>query len=162
MGNADEKRLKQPSQRLARISARTGKPLQDDLPAVAVPKKKSERSESVFNAAERAAEFYDHLRAHYRKAKRVPVAIDADLKILLADGTVVDSGSAVVMNVSPSGALLGKVKLGKNSYPVRPFKIELVMKGGDYEGIGIEARPIRFEHEHEGIGVRFVEIFVAV
>ena len=66
-----------------------------------------------------------------------------------------------VLNVSPSGAMLGNVQLPKECYPVRAFKLEIVMKSGDYEGIGIEARPIRFEHDHDGLGVEFEEIFVS-
>ncbi len=147
------------SKRLGRISARTGKPIADTglkLKAIPVP------DDDVFHAAERSADFFDHLRAHYRKARRAPVKIDANIKVLLMDGSVYDCGSATVLNVSPSGAMLGDVKLPKDSYPVRAFKLEIVMKGGDYEGIGIEARPIRFEHEFEGLGVEFEEIFVSV
>jgi len=156
MPDTNEPEIQRPSQRFARISAHTGKPVEE---IHATASHAPVRQETVFNAAERAAEFYDHLRAHYRKSKRVPVEIDAAIKIIM-DGIVLDSGSAVVMNVSPSGALLGKVKLKNNCYPVRPFKLEVVMQGGDYDGIGIEARPIRFEHDHGGLGVRFEEIFV--
>jgi hypothetical protein len=148
-----------PSQRMGRISARTGKPV-DPAPQKK-PSKKS-TGENVFHAADRTAEFYDHLQAHYRQSKRAPSEIEAQIKLVMLDGTVFDFGSAKVLNISPSGALLGNVKLPKNCYPVPPFKLEIVMKGGDYDGIGIEAAPIRFEHEHGGLGVKFLEIFVAV
>ena len=147
-----------PSQRLGRISARTGKPI-DNEDVVPVPPKKAK---TIFQAAERSVEFFDHIREHYREAKRVPVEVNAHVKVMLADGTVTDAGTAVVLNVSPSGALLGKVKLGKNSYPIQAFKLEIIMKGGDYDGIGVEALPVRFEHKSDGLGVKFVEIFVAV
>jgi hypothetical protein len=142
---ADSKRSPKASQRAGRISAKTGKPIE----------KKNRQ-------AERAAEFYDHLKGHYRQSNRAPVAIPADIKLLTSDGKVFDAGTATVMNVSPSGALLGDIKLPKNCYPAEPFTLEVVMKGGDYEGIGIEALPVRFEHEFRGIGVKFLEIFVAV
>jgi len=147
-----------PSQRLGRISARTGKPIMDKQTLKLAP---VTSSEDVFHAAERTAEFYDHIRAHYRKSRRAPVEILAEIKLLLMDGTVYDSGDAKVLNVSPSGALLGNVILPKKCYPVEQFRLELVMKSGDYEGIGIEARPVRFEHEHSGIGIEFEEIFVS-
>jgi hypothetical protein len=147
-----------PSQRLGRISARTGKPIKDKETLKLAP---ISSSVDVFHAAERSAEFYDHIRAHYRKSRRAPVQIVANIKLILMDGTVYDSGEAKVLNVSPSGALLGNVKLPKNNYPVAQFRLEIVMKSGDYEGIGIEARPVRFEHEHSGIGIEFEEIFVS-
>jgi hypothetical protein len=158
---SESKRNLRPSQRLCRISARTGKII-DEAAITPPPPKAKGKSDSVFHAAERAAEFYDHLRAHYRESKRVPVEIEASIKVLLLDGTVCDAGSAVVLNVSPSGALLGKVRLTRGQWPVQPFKLEMIMKSGDYEGIGIEAKPMRFEHAFGGIGVKFEEIFVAV
>lgn len=150
-GNPDELR---PSQRMARISARTGKPVDAQTPEVS---KKSD----VFKAAERAAEFFDHLRVHYRETRRTDVEITAQLKVILKDGTVHDVGTATVLNISPSGALLGRVKLGKGGYPTAPFKLELLLDNADYQGIGIEARPVRFEFEKGGIGVKFDEIFVS-
>ena len=148
---ASRKSSSKPSQRIARISARTGKPIKDDQQGT---------SKSVFQAAGRAAEFFDHLRTHYRETRRTPVSIKARIKILLPNGNVFDSGSAQVKNISPSGALLADVKLPKASYPIGPFKMEVLMDGGDYEGIGLEALPVRFEHKSNGLGVKFSEIFV--
>jgi len=142
-----------PSKRMARISARTGKSVvSQDAVAPA--------SKEIFKAAGRAAEFFDHLRVHYRETRRTAVEIPAQIKLLLKDGTVYDAGAATVLNISPSGALLGAIRLPKNSYPAGPFKLELLLLSEDYEGIGIEARPVRFEFEKGGIGVKFDEIFV--
>jgi len=148
---ASRKSSNKPSQRIARISARTGKPIKDDQQG---------SGKSVFQAAGRAAEFFDHLRTHYRETRRTSVSIKARIKILLPNGNVFDSGSAQVKNISPSGALLADVKLPKASYPIGPFKMEVLMDGGDYEGIGLEALPVRFEHKSNGLGVKFSEIFV--
>ena len=153
---------KRAAERVGRISARTGKPIADDADPLSRRPSGRSQQDDVFHAAERAAEFFDHLRAHYRKSKRSLVDIEATFKILLADDSVYDEGTAVVLNVSPSGALLGRVKLSRDTWPVQKFKLEVIMHGGQYEGIGIEARPIRFEHNLGGIGVSFVEIFVAV
>jgi len=117
---------------------------------------------TVFQAAVRSAEFFDHLRAHYRETRRTGCEIPAAIKIRLEDGTLFDAGTAMVKNISPSGALLTNVSLSKACYPSGGFKLELVMRGGDYEGIGIEARPVRFESKSGGLGVKFEEIFVAV
>jgi hypothetical protein len=65
-----------------------------------------------------------------------------------------------VKNISPSGALLTNVQLPRGTFPVAPFRFEILMQGGDYEGIGLEAVPVRFEHAQGGVGVKFAEIFV--
>jgi hypothetical protein len=116
----------------------------------------------VFRAAEDSAEFFDHLRAHYRETRRTPVEIPCDLKLQLPDGTVFDTGTATVRDVSPSGALLSGLKLPKASFPTGAFKVILVLKGGEYNGIGIEATPVRLAAEIGGLGVKFDEIFVSV
>jgi hypothetical protein len=116
---------------------------------------------SVFHAAERVAEFFDHLRAHYRETRRASVEIGAEIRLIMDDGGVYDQGTAVIRNISPSGALLSDIRLPKDSYPVSNFSLEIVMKEGEYEGIGIHARPVRFSQKRNGLGVRFEEIFVA-
>ena len=116
----------------------------------------------VFHAAAKSAEFFDHLRAHYRETRRTNVEIECELRLVLADNSVFDIGSATVKNVSPSGALLSGLKLSKGALPVQFFKIMLVLKGSDYDGIGIEATPVRFVAEMAGVGVKFDEIFVTV
>ena len=116
---------------------------------------------SVFQAAERAAEFFDHLRSHYRETRRNRVEIDADIRLLMDDGTLYDEGSAKVCDISPSGALLGDIHLPKDAFPASPFRIEIVLRSGNYEGIGIHAKPVRFVQGERGMGVKFEEIFVA-
>lgn len=116
---------------------------------------------SVFQAAERAAEFFDHLRSHYRETRRNKVEIDADIRLLMEDGSLYDQGSAKICDISPSGALLGDIHLPKDAFPASPFRIEIVLRSGDYEGIGIHAKPVRFVQDKCGMGVKFEEIFVA-
>jgi len=119
-------------------------------------------SKLVFRAAEKSAEFFDHLRAHYRETRRTSVEIPCDLKILSLDGKLFDAGSATVRNVSPSGALLCNLKLEKGCFPAAGFKLTLTLNSGDYKGIGIEASPVRIISESAGLGIKFDEIFVAV
>jgi hypothetical protein len=116
---------------------------------------------SVFRAAEQSAEFQDHLRAHYRETRRVAAEIGAEIRLLLNDGRLYDQGTAVIRNISPSGALLGDVHLPRDSFPAAAFRVELRLRGEPYEGIGIHARPVRFEPGLRGLGVQFEEIFVA-
>jgi hypothetical protein len=116
----------------------------------------------VFRAAEDSAEFFDHLRAHYRETRRTPVEIPCEVKLTLPDGSTFDSGTATVRNVSPSGAMIAALKLPKASFPAGAFKVILVLRGGEYNGIGIEATPVRLATEIGGLGVKFDEIFVSV
>jgi hypothetical protein len=115
----------------------------------------------VFKAAADSAEFFDHLRAHYRDTRRTCVEIDCDVRLVLSDESTFDAGTAVVRNVSPSGALLASFELGKGCFPAQAFKVLLVLKGGEYHGIGIEATPVRMASEVGGLGVKFNEIFVS-
>jgi len=114
----------------------------------------------VFRAAAKAPEFSDHLCAHYRETRRIMVDIPCEIRLLLSDGTLFDSGSAVVRNVSPSGALVSSIKLEKGCFPARPFKVALFLQSDEYKGIGIEATPVRITADTGGLGVRFDDIFV--
>lgn len=116
----------------------------------------------VFSAAVNSAEFFDHLRAHFRETRRTRVEIDCDIQLLFNDGTVFDSGSAIVRDFSPSGALVCNMKTTKCCYPTSPFKLQLTLKGGGYNGICIDATPVRFAMDSAGLGVRFDEIVVEV
>ncbi len=116
----------------------------------------------VFKAAGGTAEFLDCVRAHYRETKRRDVDIPAEIKIVLEDGTIFDTGTARVRNVSPSGALLTDIRLSKDCYPSRPFRVAMRMKGGEFEGIGFEAIPVRFVPDQSGLGVKFDDVFVSM
>jgi hypothetical protein len=115
--------------------------------------------EDVFNVAERIPAYCDHLRAHYRRTRRTWVDIPARIKLLITGDAVYDLGSAWIRNVSSSGAFLGEVDLPRQSYPVVPFKLEILLQG-DYDGIGLKAAPVRFDPEQRGMGVAFTGVFV--
>ena len=119
-----------------------------------------EENKSVFKAAARSKEFFDHLQAHYRECKRRQVDVDADVKLILEDGSVFSTGTAKVKDVSPSGALLADLVLDKEGYPVGEFTIEMRMRSGNYDGIGFRCKPVRFVAEEKGVGVQFQEVYV--
>ena len=121
----------------------------------------SDTKRLVFEAAARSAEYFDHLQAHYRECRRKDTDIDAEIAIILADGTRLVEGRAKVSNVSPSGALLTGLKLEGQGLPTEPFTLELKMTSGGYEGIQFQCKPIRLVPEQKGVGVRFEEIFVS-
>ncbi|MFH0939042.1 MAG: hypothetical protein V1899_07160 [Planctomycetota bacterium] len=116
----------------------------------------------IFKAAEDSAEFFDHLRAHYRETRRTDMDVICDVRFVLADGTIFDRGSGVLRNISPSGALIDSLKLEKGTMPVQAFKVMIALKSGEYADIGIEATPVRLAPEVAGLGVKFEEIFVTV
>jgi hypothetical protein len=87
---------------------------------------------SIFGAAARSKEFFDHLEAHYRECKRKKVDIDAAVSIIDENGDTYDKGTAKVMDVSPTGAMLSSIKLKKESYPTKPFSIEMRMQSSLY------------------------------
>lgn len=116
----------------------------------------------IFSAASKSPEFADRLRSHYRETRRIAVEIPCSIELVLLDGDIYDSGSAVIRNISPSGALLTTLCMSLGGYPSSPFKIRMVLNGDPYSGIGIEATPVRFALGQSGLGVKFDEIFVAV
>jgi hypothetical protein len=117
---------------------------------------------AVFSAAAKSAEFADRMRSHFRETRRIAVEIPCSIELILMDGTICNSGSAVVRNVSPSGALVASMNLEQNSLPAALFKVRMILQGEPYAGIGIEATPVRFSSGNFGLGVKFDEIFVAV
>ncbi len=109
-----------------------------------------------------APEFLDQLQAHYRRARRTQADVACDVNVLSATGAVLDQGTARLKNISHSGALVGDLVLEKNSLPLAPFQLVLKLKGGEHDGICIEATPIRFAPEVNGLGVRLNEVFVKI
>ena len=97
-----------------------------------------------------------------RRYKRNEVSIEAKVRILGVDKKkMIDEGTAQVKNVSLKGAFLGEFKLGKNSFPAKPFFIEVKMSGKTYSGINAVCHPVRFGKADDfGIGVEFDELWV--
>ncbi len=122
----------------------------------------SEARRMSFQVAEKSGEFFDRLRAHYRECRRKDVDINARVELYLADGTFFDKGTARVANVSASGALLTDVVIKGESFPTGPFHLHVTLRGGDYEGVSIKCKPVRFVPERSGVGVRLDDIFVSV
>jgi hypothetical protein len=122
----------------------------------------SEARRMSFQIAEKSGEFFDRLRAHYRECRRKDVDINATVELYLADGTFFDKGKAKVANVSASGALLTDVRIRGESFPTGPFHLHVTLRGGDYEGVSIKCKPVRFVPERSGVGVRLDDIFVSV
>ena len=102
----------------------------------------------------------DKLQAHYRECKRKSVEIEAEVEFIDEDGQALDAGTAVIHNVSPTGALLCNVQVSRRSLPIGQFRVNVRMHSGAYRGIGFRCTPVRLVPEERGIGVKFDEIFV--
>jgi hypothetical protein len=126
------------------------------------PRMQSEARRMSFQVSEKSGEFFDRLRAHYRECRRKDVDIEARVEVYLADGTFFDKGTARVANVSASGALLTDVVLKGESFPTGPFHLHVTLRGGEYEGVSIKCKPVRFVPDRTGVGVRLDDIFVSV
>jgi hypothetical protein len=99
---------------------------------------------------------YEHRRRHERKATSIAV----ELSIYLKSGQLYDYGTAILRDVSLSGALLGAVVLPGKAIPVEPHTVGLRVLEGQLRNFKILGRPVRFVHRPEGISiaVEFVKV----
>ncbi len=99
-------------------------------------------------------------RDNKRKASRRLTCMKTDVWIYQENGSVIDSGEAVVRNISTTGALVTDLKLQSGAIPVKPFKIHLTLKVSGKGGVGVVCKPVRFTSD--GYGVRFEDFQVTV
>ncbi len=80
--------------------------------------------ERVFRAAEILGYDFTTIRRPFkREYGRTPLDTPAEMTITLENGTVFDSGTAVVENLSVGGALLKEINLPKQVLPLQNFTI---------------------------------------
>jgi hypothetical protein len=117
----------------------------------------------VFDWKRDSNRFFSHLAEHYRQRERKRVVIRCAVDIILGNGKLVNSGRASIRNLSASGALLSRFKLGKDILPAKPFRMKLHLLAKEFEGIIITCMPVRLEMDGGfGVGVRFQDISVRV
>jgi len=116
---------------------------------------------TVFQAAKRVNHLVDHFCTHERKRQRGKVSLDTEIRLLMDDGTVYDHGHAKLRDLSRTGARLTNILLPGDSLPAAPFQIEIVIRSGNYVGLGLRAKPVRFAQSERGVGVTFIGIFTA-
>jgi transcriptional regulator with XRE-family HTH domain len=92
---------------------------------------------------------YQHRRPHPRKEMAVPL----ELYIYKADGSLFDKGSALVKDISLSGAMLTGVMLPQQSIPLRPHTIGLRLLEGPLKDVEIIGRPVRLTHSGNEINL---------
>jgi transcriptional regulator with XRE-family HTH domain len=118
------------------------------------PKFKEETVKAVFKAArvlgyDLGSLKHDHRRRHERKS----TAIAVELLIYLKEGQLYDSGTAILRNVSLSGALLGALVLPQKSIPVQLKAIGIRALEGPLKDVEILGRPVRLVHAKEGVEI---------
>ncbi len=114
----------------------------------------------VFQAAKKPGGGVDtppHL--HFRRHPRRKIMAAVDLSIYRADGTVHDRGSAVVKDLSLSGALLIAVAIPRRSIPVGPVTVGLRLLAERGESPELRGLLVRFRRSKDSLGfaVRFLE-----
>jgi transcriptional regulator with XRE-family HTH domain len=114
----------------------------------------------VFKAAREMGYDFGRLRnIHRRRANRKKVNMPVFLRLDMKDGNgVFDTGSAMVRDLSPYGALLIQINTSKNSLPLIPFTLSMDFSG-PLQGISVTARIIRINTEDAfQLGVNFVDV----
>ena len=83
-----------------------------------------ETKDRVFRAAEMLGYDFDTIRRPFKREHgRAEVNAPAEVTVTLEDGTVFDSGEAVVRNLSVGGALLTGMRLTRQVLPLQNFTI---------------------------------------
>ena len=99
-------------------------------------------------------------RRYFRRWARNEVDQPVKLEILGPAGKPVNTGSAVIRDVSLRGALLTRIKLKKAVLPASAFMLRLTFSASKYKGIGALCRPIRFGRGGEfELAVEFVDFW---
>jgi hypothetical protein len=92
-----------------------------------------------------------------RDSVRHNITVQANVRFVLAYGSLVTSGTAETENVSRSGMLLRSFKLDEAVFPLEPYRIELEVTSAPLRGFTATCKPIRIvEGEKQlGIAVRY-------
>jgi len=118
--------------------------------------------ERVFRAAEILGYDFTTIRRPFkREYGRTELNCKAGMTITLEDGTVFDSGAAVVKNLSVGGALLTSIKLSKQVLPLQNFTMLIKIKDiPKLDGLVGECEVVRLAGSSETgdpeLGVRFM------
>jgi transcriptional regulator with XRE-family HTH domain len=114
----------------------------------------------VFKAAREMGYDFGRLRnIHRRRANRRKVSMPVFLRMDLLDGNgVFDTGTAILRDLSPYGALVSKINTAKKALPLLPFSLRMDFSG-PLQGVSVEAKIIRvIAEENFQLGVNFVDV----
>ncbi len=114
----------------------------------------------VFQAAREMGYDFGRLRnIHRRRADRRKVDLETFLRIELDNGNgIFDTGTAVIRDLSPFGALLTSLRTNKKTIPLLPFTIELDL-ATPLDGISVKGRIIRMStNDTVQLGLSFIDV----
>lgn len=86
--------------------------------------------------------------------QRVHFALHGANNVRLAHGT------AILLDYSPQGALLGHVIFEDGFWPDGEFSVSFRITGGQYEGVNAYGTPLRFATSRANLAVRFDGLYV--
>jgi hypothetical protein len=69
-------------------------------------------------------------------------------------------GTAVLIDYSPNGALLGHILFEEGFWPDGEFSVSFKVTGGPYEGVNAYGQPLRFATSRANMAVRFDGLYV--
>jgi transcriptional regulator with XRE-family HTH domain len=118
---------------------------------------RKETIRKVFKVAKDLGYDFGRIKFHHRRRHpRKEVAIGAEIRIVKPDGSVHDTGSATIRDLSLSGAKLADVQLPKGTLPAGPFTVTLRTTGR--EDIELAGRVVRFQSDVGAYGIQFSRI----
>jgi hypothetical protein len=69
-------------------------------------------------------------------------------------------GSAVLIDYSPNGALLGHVMFDEGFWPDSDFSVSFKITSGPYQGVHVYGQPLRFATSRANLALRFDGLYV--
>jgi len=121
-----------------------------------------ETKERVFRAAEELGYDFTTIRRPFkREYGRVMINLPCDMEIFLEDGTIFDSGRALVKNLGVGGALLTRLRTEKMVLPIARFRLKLRLPAApDLVDLSGECELVRLSEadnsDEPELGVRFI------
>lgn len=114
----------------------------------------------VLNSAKQLGFTFSRLRHfHRRRAERMPVTVACRLVVFRNDRSMFDEGKCVLRDLSPFGALIGDVVLGREAIPAGIASVLLGPLEGPLKGIEVRGRIVRVNlTDKAGYGVEFFRV----
>lgn len=100
------------------------------------------------------------LKRNRREFKREPGNQRVHFSLHDPKGGRVAWGTAILLDYSPQGALLGHVMFDEGIWPESPFSVSFKVTGGPHEGAYAYGEPLRFATSKSNLAVKFDGIYV--
>jgi hypothetical protein len=74
----------------------------------------------------------------------------------------VAKGTAILVDYSPGGALLGHIRFDEGFWPDGEFSIRFRVTGGEFEGVHAYGLPVRFATTSASLAMKFDGLYVKI